>query len=175
MYSLRGIFNTVELLLFALLAAAILALSAPLAAIAQEVASSTKVDVAPVVDTVFGYVSAGLSALVAVAIGFISARLYSLLGINIEAKHREALHSAIMTGVNAGLAKVSDLIGGKAVDVKSSAVAEAVNYVLGAVPDAVKFFGLTEAKLSEMVTAKLQGQLAFAPALEAQPASPADA
>lgn len=143
--------------------------------IAQEVAAATKVDVAPVVDTLLGYISAGASALLAVVIGFVCARLYAFLGINIEAKHREALHSALMTGVNAGLARVSDLIGGKAVDVKSSAVAEAVNYVLGAVPDAVKFFGLTEAKLTDMVTAKLQGQLAFAPALEAQSASPAHA
>lgn len=163
MYSLRGIVHPVELLLFALLAIAVLMLSVPLAAIAQEVAT-TKVDVAPVVDTVTSYVSAGISAVVALAIGILSSRIYALLGISIEAKHREALHSAIMTGVNAGLAKVSDLIGGKAVDVKSSAVAEAVNYVTQAVPDAVKFFGLSEAKLAEMVTAKLQAVTGFAPA-----------
>lgn len=152
MYSFRGIFLSAGL---ALAACAIVA--AP--SIAQEVATATKVDVTPVVDTMLGYVSAGVSALLAVVIGFVCARLYAFLGINIEARHREALHSALMTGVNAGLAKVSDLIGGKAVDVKSSAVAEAVNYVLGAVPDAVRFFGLTEAKLTDMVTAKLQEQL----------------
>ncbi|PZU89088.1 MAG: hypothetical protein DI527_16270 [Chelatococcus sp.] len=148
-------------LALAVCAAAPAAFGIPIAAFAQEVATSTKVDVAPIVDGFFSYVSAALSAVVALAIGFISARLYSWLGINIEARHREALHSAIMTGANAALARVADLIGGKAVDVKSTAVAEAVNYVLGAVPDAVKFFGLTEAKLSEMVAAKLQSQFAF--------------
>lgn len=176
MYSFRGIFFTIPPLFLLVLAVAVFAFFVPpIAAIAQEVAASTKISVAPVIDSVIGYVSAGVSALLAVVIGFVCAKLYAFLGINIEAKHREALHSALMTGVNAGLAKVSDLIGGKAVDVKSSAVAEAVNYVMGAVPDAVKFFGLTEAKLTDMVTAKLQGQLAFAPALEVQSTSPAHA
>ncbi|MEN5083699.1 hypothetical protein ABE438_14545 [Bosea sp. TWI1241] len=118
-------------------------------------AQSTSVDLGPTLVGALDYLGTVIAAGIAVAIGMISARVYAWTGVNIEARHREALHSAIMTGVNAGLAKVGDAIGGKAIDVRSTAAAQAINYVLGAVPDAVRFFGLTDSRIREMVMARL--------------------
>ena len=74
-------------------------------------------------------------------------------GIEIEARHREALHSALMTGITAAVGK---RLQGK------EAVAEAVSHVLrkGA-PDAVDFFGLGIPDLENMVEAKIQQRLPF--------------
>jgi hypothetical protein len=127
-------------------------------AFAQEVAT-TKVSVAPLVDSALAGISIVIGSVMTVGIGFLSARLYALTGISIEARHREALHSALMTGVNSALGKVSDLIGGHAIDVRSTAVAEAVTYVLQAVPDAVKALGLTPDRIAEMAGATLMKQV----------------
>jgi hypothetical protein len=128
--------------------------SAPLFALAEQIPSTT-VDLDPAVQSLLGYVSAAISALVAATIGILTARFYRWAGINIEAKDREALHSAIMTGVNAGLGKVAGMIGGRAVDVHSTVLAEALRYVLASVPDAIRRFGLTDDRLRQMITAKL--------------------
>lgn len=124
-------------------------------AFAQEVAT-TKVSVAPLVDSALAAVSVAVGSVLTVGITFLCARFYALTGLNIEARNREALHSALMTGVNAALSKVSDLIGGQAIDVRSTAVAETVNYVMGAVPDAIRGLGLSDARLREMAASKLQ-------------------
>ncbi|MFC5393037.1 hypothetical protein [Bosea vestrisii] len=146
--------------LFAAALAATVAYVAPVVApvpiavaVAQE--QSTRVDLAPAAIGVLGYVSVVIGAVVATGLSFLGARLYAWTGINIEARHREALHSAIMTGVNAALGKVADLIGGRAIDVRSTAVAEALRYVGASVPDAIRYFGLTQDRLSDMIAAKL--------------------
>lgn len=123
-------------------------------ALAQE-AAGTRIDLAPAALGLLGYVSAAIGAVLATGLSVLGARLYSWTGINIEARHREALHSAIMTGVNAGLSKVVDLIGGRAIDVRSTAIAEALRYVGASVPDAIRFFGLSEDRLADMIAAKL--------------------
>ncbi len=68
-------------------------------------------------------------------------------GIEIEARHREALHSALMTGITAALGKG---LRGK------EAVGQAVHHVLrDGAPAAVEFFGLDAPALEYMVEAKL--------------------
>lgn len=137
-------------------------------AVAQE--QSSRIDLAPAAVGVLGYVSAVIGAVLATGISFLGARLYAWTGISIEARHREALHSAIMTGVNAGLGKVADLIGGKAIDVRSTALAEALRYVGASVPDAIRYFGLSQDRLADMISAKLaqieRGRLTFEPVME---------
>lgn len=120
---------------------------------AQE--QGSRVDLAPAAIGLLGYVSAAIGAVLATGLSVLGARLYAWTGINIEARHREALHSAIMTGVNAALGKVADLIGGRAIDVRSTAVAEALRYVGASVPDAIRYFGLSEDRLGDMIAAKL--------------------
>lgn len=147
-----------RMLLAAALAVSVVSVSAlvapvPIAAQAQE--ASTRVDLAPAAVGVLGYVSAAIGAVLTAGLGLLGARLYAWTGINIEARHREALHSAIMTGVNAALGKVAAVIGGKAIDVRSTALAEALRYVGASVPDAIRFFDLSKDRLADMISAKL--------------------
>lgn len=71
-------------------------------------------------------------------------------GIEIEARHREALQSALMTGITAALAR--GLRGGEAVTAAIDHAAKA-----GA-PDAIEFFGLGVDDLTRIAESKLQLQ-----------------
>lgn len=78
-------------------------------------------------------------------------------GLDGEARMREALHSGLTTGAAAAIAAISDAAARKLsrIEIESELVAAAVSYVLKATPDAVRFFGLDEARLAEMARAKL--------------------
>ncbi len=68
-------------------------------------------------------------------------------GIEIEARHREALHSALMTGITAALGRKLD---GEAV------IRAAVTHVVDTgARDAVEFFGLGLDELQRMARSKL--------------------
>lgn len=68
-------------------------------------------------------------------------------GIEIEAKHREALHSALMSGIRAALSK--GLSG-------QEAVAAAIAYAQDSVPDAMERLGPSIQVLSSLAEAKLR-------------------
>lgn len=68
-------------------------------------------------------------------------------GIEIQAKHRDALHSALMTGVNAALGK--GITG-------NAAVSAAIDYARQSVPDAIKNLKPTANVLSQLAKAKLE-------------------
>lgn len=95
-----------------------------------------------------------LSTIVTVAISAGAAAINRWTGINVEAKHREALHSAIMTGI--GYAK-SGLTPGGAAQSEPAVVDQVKEYVIRSVPDALEHFGLTKgAMLHDMIASKLQ-------------------
>lgn len=72
-------------------------------------------------------------------------------GIEIEAKHREALQSALMTGATMALAKG---LAGK------DATNEALRHVLArGAPDAARFFGLDARGLEDLAQAKIREAL----------------
>ncbi len=77
-------------------------------------------------------------------------------GIEVEARHRDALHSALMSGVRAALSR--GLTGRAAVD-------SAVAYATKSVPDALARLGPSSEVLSRLATSKLreaQEKLGFA-------------
>lgn len=71
-------------------------------------------------------------------------------GIEVEARHREALHSAIMSGVQAALLK------GVA---RSEAVEAAVTYAKKSVPDAIRNLSPSPDVLKSIAEAKLRAVL----------------
>lgn len=97
--------------------------------------------------------SAVITAVVA-AVGIWARRWF---GLDSEARMREALHSGLTTGAAAAIAMISDAAARKLsrIEIESELVAAAVTYALKATPDAVRFFGLDEARLAEMARAKL--------------------
>lgn len=88
-----------------------------------------------------------VAALVTLMLGWATMTLKRKWGIDIEARHREALHSAIMTGVRLGM-------DGKLTP--SEIIAQAVAYARQSVPDAIRGLGATEGVLADLALAKMR-------------------
>lgn len=104
----------------------------------------------------FGWLRPYLVEIVSLVIGgavlWATRKFHQLTGMEVEAKHREALQSALRNGANLVVSKIP--IGGK-IDVHSAAVATAIRYVLESVPDAVAYFELTPDKIADLLKPKL--------------------
>lgn len=142
----------------------IMAILLPVAAFAQETDTTVKIGalIAPWADMIVSTVAVLIGALVT----WITALISRKTGIEIEARHREALQSALTNGAGLVLSKITVPLSNLSMDVKSPLVKIGVEYVLNAAPDAVKKFGLSPDELAEKLVAKLG--LASSPALPAQ-------
>ncbi len=98
-----------------------------------------------------------LGVLLTGIIGWAAAAVRKKWGIEIEARHREAMHSALLTG--AQLALKHELTGKAAVDL-------ILRYVVSSVPDAIKGLGASHEVMTDLAKAKLE-QVAQAKAKEA--------
>ncbi|WP_444464249.1 hypothetical protein [Rhodobacter capsulatus] len=88
-----------------------------------------------------------LSAIVGLIIAWAAATAKQRWGIEIEGRHREALHSAIMSGVRAALlARLP----------REAVVSAALDYTRASVPDALKALRPDDAVLTRIVEAKLK-------------------
>lgn len=95
------------------------------------------------------------SAVITAAIAIGVAQFTKWTGIQVEAKQREALHSAAMTGVNLALAKYGPAIGLKP-NGQAQVVADAMDWVLSAgAPAAVASLKLTDDEVRKVVESKL--------------------
>lgn len=108
--------------------------------------------------------------------GWLFAMIKRKFGLDIDAKNRDALHSAAVTGINLALAKLGTKLQGTSVDVHSAVIASAIQWVEKSVPDALSHFGVTPATLDDLVVSKLTQVLgsdgtATAPAASASAAS----
>jgi hypothetical protein len=88
-----------------------------------------------------------VGALVALAVAWAAVRFHAWTGIQIQARHREALQSAIMTGVRAALARGIPA---------PQAVEHAIGYAQSSVPQAIAKLRPTEPVLHNLARAKLQ-------------------
>ena len=70
----------------------------------------------------------------------------SKLGLDIEARHRDALQSALQNATMLALARAG---------LKGAIPFEAVEYVRQSVPDAVRKFGLDDQKIIELIQPKV--------------------
>ncbi len=98
-----------------------------------------------------------LGVLLTGIIGWAAAAARRKWGIEIEARHREAMHSALLTG--AQLAMKHELTGKAAVDL-------ILRYVVSSVPDAIKGLGASHEVMTDLAKAKIE-QVAQAKAKEA--------
>lgn len=118
--------------------------------------TDSSVSLAPIVDLAAPYIVSIIGALVAGLLGWLSKRLNDWLGIEIEGRHREALHSAALTGLERAVSAMRTRGEQISFDLKSPVIAEAVDWVLtkGA-PDAVARFSLSPADVEAVVRAKV--------------------
>ena len=87
-----------------------------------------------------------IGAVLTLLIGLIAARISRWTGIQIEARHREALHSALMTGVRVALDRGLP---------RQQAVDLAVGYARSSVPDAMRRLAPAPEVLNNLARAKL--------------------
>lgn len=90
------------------------------------------------------------------ALGFFMRHLPAKWRLEVEQKHRDALHKALETGVNLA---IDTLQLHPAVATHDKAIAVVIDYVKGSVPDALKRFTPTQQQLEDMARAKLQAKL----------------
>lgn len=122
-------------------------------ALAQAVVTDSRVSFDPFIAEVLPYLLALFSAIITAAIAWATKKLTDWTGINIEAKHREALQSALLNGARATLARHTPH--NVVLDMKSVPIKEGVEFVLNSVPDAVRYFGLSPDDIEKHLTPKL--------------------
>jgi uncharacterized integral membrane protein len=146
---------------FALTVFTLSALFLPLlivAALAQDANTTTTtrvIDAGSIYDTAVPYVLTALSAVVSGILAWLAALFQRWTGIRIEAEHREALHSAAMSGVAAALTKFRVSAEKVRFEVSSPVVADAVEWMLKSVPDAIRALGATPENLRALVLSKI--------------------
>jgi hypothetical protein len=123
---------------------------------------------APALATPTSPAAGGLSPLIdyvatlvaGVIVGLIGHAARKLFGISVEARHRDALHSALTTGASLALSMLAELLaqGLKPEEARSVALQAGVDYVRQSVPDAIRALKPADGLLFNMVRGK-QAQL----------------
>ncbi len=101
------------------------------------------------------YLLAVVSVVATAIVGWLAELLRRKFNLDIDAAHREALQTALVNAAGLLIGKAGSAFSARKLDVKSAALAEAVNYVITAVPDAIRHFGITPEALAEKIQAKL--------------------
>jgi hypothetical protein len=117
--------------------------------------AQTEVGVEGIYNVLQPYLLAIVSVAATAIVGWLAELLRRKFNLDIDAAHREALQTALTNGAGLLIGKAGSAIAGEKLDLKSVAIAEAVNYVLQAVPDAIRHFGITPEAVAEKLQAKL--------------------
>lgn len=144
------------------------------AASAIPAAAQTTIQGSDIWAAVMPIVATVATGIVTVAVTFATVLIKRKFSIDIEAKHREALHQALQTGVDLAIARVGARVENMDVQIQNRVVGQAAMYVVKSVPDALKALKVPDYgdQLTEMVVAKIEGKKAKA-ATDAAPASKA--
>lgn len=129
--------------------------TACLLAATPALAQTTTIDGASIFGAWRPYITEIVGMIITAGLGWLFVVIKSKLGLDIEARHREALQTALTNAAGLVIAKAGSAADAIKIDVKNPAIAEAVTYVLKGAPDALAYFGLTPEKLREKVLAKV--------------------
>lgn len=117
--------------------------------------AQTEVAVEGIYNVFQPYLLAVVSVTATAIVGWLAELLRRKFNLDIDAAHREALQTALTNGAGLLIGKAGSAAAGRKFDLKSAALAEAVNYVVQAVPDAIRHFGITPEAVAEKLQAKL--------------------
>lgn len=92
-----------------------------------------------------------VAAAISVLIGWLAIVVKNKFNIDIEASHRAALTAFVQRQASSLIAMGAVQLNGLKIEVGSQALADVANKGLTAVPDALKFFGITPAYLQQMI------------------------
>lgn len=117
--------------------------------------ADTTIAVGDIWSGIVPYIVAAIGALISAAVGWLIYLVNKKLGISIDDSMRSSLQTAATNAAGLVLNKLGNQLAGTKIDVKNQYVAEAVNYVLTAAPDAIKHFGLTPDLVAQKILALL--------------------
>lgn len=123
--------------------------------VAPAFAQSSVVELHGFYEIVQPYLLAIISVLATAIVGWLAELLRRKFRLDIDAAHRDALQTALANGAGLVLTRIGGSLVGKKVDLKHALIADSVNYVLKAVPDAIRHFGVTPESVAEKIVAKL--------------------
>src|SRR5687767_1420717 len=83
------------------------------------------------------------SIFIAAVVGYLATSLKAKLGIDIEAKHREALQAALTNAAGLVINRAGGMVGAIRLPTQNPLILEGVDYVVKSAPDALKHFGIT--------------------------------
>jgi len=92
---------------------------------------------------------------VAAGVGWLATWIKAKLGIDIEARHREALQAALTNAAGLAIAKAGDLSLAIRLPQGHDFIEDGLDYVRKAAPDAMKHFGLSPAEVRDKLRAKI--------------------
>lgn len=116
---------------------------------------TTGISADSILDIVQPYIAEIVSILIAAIVAFVARQVQKYTGIQIEAKHREALQSALENAARIVLGNLEAKAKGSSVSLGSAYLDAGVKYVLKSVPDAVSYFGLSPERIGELIRPKL--------------------
>ncbi|WP_441255898.1 hypothetical protein [Tardiphaga sp. 285_C5_N1_2] len=105
-----------------------------------------------------------MTALIAGLFGWVAIVVKNKFNIDIEAKHREAITAFVQRQASSLIAMGAVKLDGIKVEVQNAALADAANKALAAIPDALKFFGITPASIQQRIIDMLPKEPAVAQA-----------
>lgn len=119
--------------------------------------ADTRVQIGGLYSTIRPMIADLLGLLVVAALGYISTLAKTRFGITIDKGMKDSLHASAVTGINMALGQLNGRLDNLSVDVKNKVLADALNYLVRAAPDAIKHFGLDEKQgaLMDILKAKL--------------------
>lgn len=124
-------------------------------AFAQTAVPSSSINIGELVSPLLQTVLGGVGLVITALVGWLVTIIKQRTGIEIEAKHREALQTALTNAAGYAFNKANGALSDKTINVGSPYVKEAVEYVFKSVPDAINYFGLSSSDLVEKLIAKL--------------------
>lgn len=143
-----------RLTLFGLSLVALLAVATTLAS-AAEVSAAPTINLGGLWDSLAPLIRAFGESCIAALLGWVAVRIHRWTGLQIEARHREALHSAAVTGANLALDRLGERAGNTSIEVRSAVLAEAYDWVVRSTPDALAYFGLGPDRVRQLIESKL--------------------
>lgn len=100
-----------------------------------------------------------VSALILALVGWLVAIVRQKFGIDIDAKHRDALQAALLNAAGLIISRVGGTTRAFNLPASSPELKRGVEYVLSSVPDALKHFGITPETASHLLTEKLEAKI----------------
>jgi hypothetical protein len=125
------------------------------AAFVSSAMADTTIAVGDIWTGVMPYIVAAIGAVITFLVGWVLNLLKTKLGVSIDDSMRASLQTAAANAAGLVLNSLGNQLSGVKIDVGNQFVADAVNYVIKAAPDAVAHFGLTPDEIAQKILALL--------------------